>query len=281
MMNQTRRSPGRHRATSDCRVAVFVLLTAGLTLVLARTGLAAEGKAGAQEWLPKKLRLHWEDPSPKAEMSSVTIEWDGAAVKYDVYRPRSLPALKSDHRVIKPPEAAWREFWQSLESNKVWNWSSDYGERPATRENWQWNIALQHGAKTLESKGRNAYPDLRNESKPGSHSAHLHRLWHAADRLLAVEIEVQGMYFAGFEASLLTPSSKEFSGQRWWLQSNADFNQRYHALSPKGDGGFRLGGPEVVVRLRGRLTGPGHYGHLNSYSHEFDVTEVLEMRLAK
>lgn len=281
MMNQTRKAPARHGTTSKCRVAVVVLLTAGFTLVLARAGLAAEAKGGAQDWLPQEFKLHWEDPSPKAEVSSVTFEWDGAAVKYDVYRPRSMRALKSDHRVVKPTEAAWREFWQSLESDNVWNWSSDYGERPATRENWRWNIALQHGTKKVKSTGRNAYPDLRDESKPGNHSAHLHRLWHAADRLVAVEIEVQGTYFAGFEVSRLTPSSKEFAGQRWWLQSNKDFNQRYKALSPKEDGGFRLGGPEVVVRLRGRLTGPGHYGHLNSYSHEFDLTEVLEMRLAK
>ncbi len=274
MMNQTTGSPGRHATKSTCRVARFALLTAGLTLALARAGEAAEAKAGAQDWLPKELKLHWEDPRPKAEVA-------GAAVKYDVVRPRSTPALKSDHRVVKPTEAAWREFWQSLESDKVWNWSSDYGELPPARENWRWKIALQHGAKKVKSTGRNAYPALGEEGKPGNHSAHLHRLWHAADRLVAVEIEVQGTYLAGFEVSRLNPSGKEFAGQRWWLQSNAEFNQRYQALSPKGDGSFRMAGPEVVVRLRGRLTGPGHYGHLARYSHQFDVTEVLEMKLAK
>ena len=30
--------------------------------------------------------------------------------------------------------------------------------------------------------------------------------------------------------------------------------------------------------LRGRLAGPGKYGHLNSYTHELFVDEVLDMK---
>jgi hypothetical protein len=281
MTNETKRASETHWTASGYRATVFTLLATASVLMLLQTGHAADAKAGTQAWLPKELKLHWEDPSPKAEMSSVTFEWDGVALKYDVTRPASSKGLKSDHRVVKPTEAAWREFWLSIESNNIWNWSSDYGQRPAASENWQWTMAIELGSKKVKAKGRNSYPDLGDERKPGAHSAHLHRLWHAADRLAAVEIEVEGTYLAGFETSRLTPSSKEFAGQRWWLQSTEDFNQRYKALSPKEEGGPRLAGPEVFVRLRGRLTGPGRYGHLNSYDHEFDVTEMLEMKRAK
>jgi hypothetical protein len=58
--------------------------------------------------------------------------------------------------------------------------------------------------------------------------------------------------------------------EEWWHVTGGDMMiDRYR----------ELGEPEeVYTRLRGRLIGPGRYGHLGSWLYNFEVVEVLEMR---
>ena len=76
-----------------------------------------------------------------------------------------------------------------------------------------------------------------------------------------------GFFSWGFEASAFTPCG---SDERWWT-GGADLVQRYNALGVEPY-------EEVYVRLRGKLSGIGKYGHLGTYNRQFDVTEVLEIR---
>jgi len=91
-------------------------------------------------------------------------------------------------------------------------------------------------------------------------------------------LEVEGTYAAGFEYSEFRPSAQQYQGQRWWLQPNADLAKRYGESRPKTEAPSIGRGPAVRVRVRGRLIGPGQYGHLGRWKYQFSVDEVLEMR---
>ena len=231
--------------------------------------------------LPKELKLYWRGLASDQPISSVTLEWDGRALNYTVTRPASVKALNSDKRSIRLSQSSWKEFWKDLDENEVWKWVNDYGTKPASIKDRAWSVSIKKDSKKVKSSGTNAYPSLADVSKPSDSPAMLNRLWYAADKLLGRPIEVQGTYLAGFEVSRLSPTTEEFKGQYWWLSSNEDFNERYQKLAPKDQQGIQFAGPEVLARLRGKLVGPGQYGHLNYYTYEFIVEEVLEMKLAK
>ena len=94
-------------------------------------------------------------------------------------------------------------------------------------------------------------------------------------------VEVEGVYHPGFEHAAFSPSTAEFKGQEWWLNSNKDFEDRYAEFYDGAvEDGPLMMGPAVFVRMRGRLKGPGQYGHLSRWKYEFVVEEVLEMRRA-
>ena len=174
-------------------------------------------------------------------------------------------------------------IWMALDENEVWRWAKDYGLKPPSVNPGAWSVSIKNRSKAVKSSGTNVYPNyIGVVSEPCDSPAMLHRLWYAVDKLLGRGIEVNGTYLADFEVSRFCPSGEEFKGQRWWLTSTKEFNEQYQKLSGKNDGqDFQFVGPEVFARLRGRLVGPGHYGHLNDYTHEFIVDEVLEMKMAK
>jgi hypothetical protein len=94
---------------------------------------------------------------------------------------------------------------------------------------------------------------------------------------------VQGHWARSFESSNFVPcghlDNKGHLG--WWLEGNADFNERYCRIQtaiPNPGALPEVYGPEVYIRLHGIRYGPGRYGHLGAWKYRFVVDEVLEMR---
>jgi len=226
--------------------------------------------------LPAKLQVHWQNLAPTADISSVSFEWDGKLLRYEVLRPANVKVLKSDKRSIVPSESSWKEFWKSMKDVEAWKWLNHY-QGADSKADRAWVVVIDHDAKEMKSAGTNSYPSLGDVRKPTQAPVVWNRFCYALDLLVAQPIEVEGIYLAGFETSRFNPSSGEYRGQMWWLWSNQDFNDRYQKLSPKEETP-QFAGPQVFARIRGKLAGPGQYGHLNQYSHELWVEEVLEMK---
>jgi hypothetical protein len=67
------------------------------------------------------------------------------------------------HATITPTEAAWREFRQTLNELKVWQWQNDY-PRGGVVDGTQWLFELAYSDRALKSRGDNNYPDA--DGKP-------------------------------------------------------------------------------------------------------------------
>jgi hypothetical protein len=258
---------------------LLVLLGASLILLpdSANSQPRQSSQSSKSDLVPTTLKVHWQS-SYKSEPVTVDIEWDGKALNYLRTRTSEDPAQKAIKFSVTPPEQAWKEFWRSLDQEKVWNWLSDYGCKSDVSEGFAWSFMIARGAKSVKSSGTNSYPGMVEIGRPSDSPVMFHRLSYALDRLLARPVEVEGVYFAGFETSRLIPSTPEFKGGFWWLESNEDFNRRYASFLPKKETVPRFGGQEVLTHLKGRLVGPGHYGHLNQYDHEIIVDQVLSMK---
>ena len=99
-----------------------------------------------------------------------------------------------------------------------------------------------------------------------------------------IEGEWAGHYEYGFETSLFTPCHElpdldgtAYEGEKRWIWVDrvpADTNG--HAVKWPDPGGQPY--PTVFVRWRGRLTGPGAYGHLGLGMYQLSVTQLLEVR---
>ena len=246
------------------------------------TSSAAASAPTSSSHLPKELKLSWGNLTTNGQTASVSVAWNGQVLEYQLTRHPWLKPQASDRFTITPRRDVWESFWKDMDEVEVWQWSPSYGSLlkadPHTAlERRAWDFALAWGTNRVHSVGTNCYPCMTNVLERSASDVMFNRFWHATDRLLGRPIEVAGSYFAAFEASVLTPSTGAYADQRWWLWSNPDFNDRYEKLRSQRKDGSEFGGPTVNVRLRGRLVGPGRYGHLNSYDYEFYTDEVLEM----
>jgi hypothetical protein len=232
------------------------------------------------DYLPSELKLSWHSLTFTSTIASVSVAWDGKALNYEASRRSSVKGAKDIKRSVTPSEAAWMEFWKSLDEHMVWQWRDDYPNPPGAAADRAWNLLIERGTKKVTSRGTNSFPRLGDVTQTTDNPVVFNRFWYAVDRLLSRPVEVEGTYQSGFERSLLEPSTEEFKGQRWWLQGSPNFYDRYARLYPKDDKLTRFAGPKVLVRLRGRLVGPGEYGHLSQYEYEFIVEQVLEMKPA-
>ena len=76
----------------------------------------------------------------------------------------------------------------------------------------------------------------------------------------------------GFEESGFRPCD---SKEQWWIAGGdavADLQTRYNDL------GVNWYEP-VYAKLRGSKTQTGQYGHLGAYQREFEVEQIIEVRL--
>lgn len=85
-----------------------------------------------------------------------------------------------------------------------------------------------------------------------------------------IEEIVSGLYSWGFEVSDLEPCGVD---EKWWLVGSApELLSRYRALISNVY-------EQVYARLKGIKSAPGRYGHLGAYDRQFEVHEILELRV--
>lgn len=91
------------------------------------------------------------------------------------------------------------------------------------------------------------------------------------DRRAEIEPEeVRGHYSYGFEISALEPCDLD---ECWWVERIPD--EIWEAMRQLGVDEYEY----VFVRIRGHKSPPGRYGHLGMCQREFEIVEVLEVRL--
>lgn len=61
-------------------------------------------------------------------------------------------------KTIKPTEAQWREFRQTLDELKVWQWRDKYPNN-GTMDGTQWSLDIAFADRALKTRGDNNYPD--------------------------------------------------------------------------------------------------------------------------
>lgn len=84
---------------------------------------------------------------------------------------------------------------------------------------------------------------------------------------LGPEMEMAGFYGSSFEYSGFRPCG---SNDVYWTVG-AEIHEAFSSLHlPRRE--------HAYARLRGRVRGPGSYGHMGAYKWEFSVSAVLEMR---
>lgn len=88
----------------------------------------------------------------------------------------------------------------------------------------------------------------------------------ASGKRIPPEQVFRGTCLLDFEQSDFTPEGDD-PLRRWWLTGDV------------GEIASRIGvGNPASVTIRGRLSEPGHYGHMSAYERQLEVTEVLEVR---
>ena len=226
----------------------------------------------------KEFKASWHNLPPTDPVVSATVEWNGRALEYTVLRRPPEKPLASDRRTLHPSEDAWKEFWKDMDQDKIWDWLGSYRGEAGSKAGSTWSLAIEWANKRVHTAGENRYPSMVKTSESTDSPVMFYRLHSALEKLVAIPLEVEGEYFTAFEASQFRPTKAPYQKQVWWVSGSEDFYKRYEKLSPQDSPGLRFGGPTVFVRARGRLAGPGEYGHLNGYRYEFFVEEVLEMR---
>ena|SRR5437879_11598814 len=85
-----------------------------------------------------------------------------------------------------------------------------------------------------------------------------------------------GYYQPGFEKSDFKPVG---TPERWWLSGNIK-SVRDLFVAPSRNQPPKIKRPVYLV-VRGSLSPVGRYGHLNQYTRELSVVEVIEVREVK
>jgi hypothetical protein len=73
---------------------------------------------------------------------------------------------------LTPTAAQWREFRQTLDDLKVWQWRADY-PRQGTVDGTQWMLDIAYADRSLTAHGDNNYPDATGKpnGRPDSREA--------------------------------------------------------------------------------------------------------------
>ena len=79
-----------------------------------------------------------------------------------------------------------------------------------------------------------------------------------------------GIYADGFEMQAFTAAGR---GESWWVNFEPEARKALDAAkgpNPKTPFGFRF-----RLEIEGRLSAPGHYGHLGAYPRIITITRVI------
>ena len=66
---------------------------------------------------------------------------------------------KPVHTTIKPTARQWREFRQTLDELKVWQWHPEYLPSGPVMDGTQWSLDIAYRDHALKVHGDNSYPD--------------------------------------------------------------------------------------------------------------------------
>ena len=77
-----------------------------------------------------------------------------------------------------------------------------------------------------------------------------------------------GYYAMGFEEDAFYPCEQS---EGWWVTEAPELRRRYSQLASEPY-------QRLYAVVRGKLSAPGHYGHLGRYTHELAIGEVIELR---
>jgi hypothetical protein len=84
-----------------------------------------------------------------------------------------------------------------------------------------------------------------------------------------------GLYADGFEMQAFTADGR---GETWWAHLEPDARAAIDAA--KGPGPRVPFGFRIRAEVEGRLSEPGHYGHLGAYPRQLTITRVISAKLA-
>lgn len=84
--------------------------------------------------------------------------------------------------------------------------------------------------------------------------------------------EYEGIVTLGFEVVSFAPCR---GSEQWWMTGGDGFEE----LQSRYNGLTNLPYEPVYAVLKGERSGRGEYGHLGAYQREFEVREVVEVRL--
>ena len=88
----------------------------------------------------------------------------------------------------------------------------------------------------------------------------------------------KGFWTLNFEGSSFVPCG---SSERWWLGASRESTLRAQLKAVAGEGFLvEHGHPQpVYIEVRGRVSEPGHFGHLGAYSRDLEVLAANVVRL--
>jgi hypothetical protein len=82
-----------------------------------------------------------------------------------------------------------------------------------------------------------------------------------------------GLYADGFEMQAFTADGR---GESWWVNLEPPARETINAVKGANAPPF---GFRIRAVVEGRLSDPGHYGHLGAYPRQLTITRVLSAKL--
>lgn len=87
--------------------------------------------------------------------ASYRVELHDGVIAYTTFgRGRTNPK----HTTVTPTAAQWREFRQTLDELKVWQWRGEYPTND-TFDGTQWSLDIAFADRAIKTHGNNNYPD--------------------------------------------------------------------------------------------------------------------------
>ncbi len=115
-----------------------------------------------------------DEPSPIPKQFSVVIGgFFGASYELELHDGKLTYAVFESGRrnpkrsTLTPSIAQWREFRQSLDGLKIWQWRADY-RNEHVYDGTQWSLDIACGDRAIKSRGNNSYPDANGRPNRNS-----------------------------------------------------------------------------------------------------------------
>lgn len=108
---------------------------------------------------------------------SYRVRWTGHALLYETRSHGGHPRCRA---TLKPTQAEWQRFWQTIDVLGVWAWAEQYCQEDMY-DGTSWSLVLEFGGRRLDTGGCNACPP--DGARPAE-SADFQRLCAAVSQLV-------------------------------------------------------------------------------------------------